>query len=409
MKKSIKLPPKVHMLMERLNNDGCQAYAVGGCIRDSVLGRKPNDWDICTDAKPDQIEKLFSDFKCVAVGKAHGTIGVIADGVCYEITTFRQEGGYTDNRHPDWVSFTKDVKQDLARRDFTINAMAYHPDAGLIDPNGGLEDCRMGIVRCVGIPAVRFEEDGLRSLRCVRFASQLGFSIERETEAAVKQQAELLENISRERIGEEWRKAVIGNAAGRILPKFDDLIRLILASDAVKAESLQRLDCLPVDFAVRMAYLLRKAAAPEQILRRLRYSKKCSEQILYLIEHLDIPVPKSETEIRLLLRCEQPEDLQRLWILQGINGGVQDQTQRAAQMLSQILEEGGCRSIRDLAVDGSRLIEAGIPQGRIVGEILNALLEAVIRGNVLNEAEDLTQYAIKLRRQYEMDGESSFA
>ena len=214
---NITIEPGASALLDALHRAGFAAYAVGGCVRDSLLGLAPHDWDLCTAARPEQVMELFGEKQCIPTGLQHGTVTVKRDGRLYEITTFRTEGSYSDGRHPDSVAFVPDVREDLARRDFTINAMAYSAEEGLCDPFGGQEDLARGVVRAVGEPLRRFEEDALRILRLYRFAARFGFVIDEATEAAAKQLAAHLDCVSVERIEEELDKLLSAPKPGAYL------------------------------------------------------------------------------------------------------------------------------------------------------------------------------------------------
>ena len=222
------LPAPVSDLLGRLTRAGFSAYAVGGCVRDSLLGFEPHDWDICTSALPDQMQEVFRDFRTVETGLKHGTLTVVVDHVPYEVTTYRVDGDYTDHRHPDSVIFVDDLVKDLARRDFTVNAMAWSPDAGLQDPFDGQQDLSSKLIRCVGEPEQRFEEDALRVLRALRFAAVYDFTIEPDTASALRKKAPDLKMVAGERIREELLKLLCGKAAGRILREYPEVLAEII-------------------------------------------------------------------------------------------------------------------------------------------------------------------------------------
>ena len=223
-KLQLTLPPVVAALLRTLQAAGHQAFVVGGCVRDSLLGRAPEDWDICTSAQPGEVEALFQGRRLLLNGKKHGTVAVVEGGKSWEITTFRRDGAYSDGRHPDAVRFVPDVRQDLARRDFTVNAMAWSPAAGLVDPFGGQADLRAGVLRCVGDPNARFAEDALRVLRAPRFAAQLGFALEPGTAAAARRCRGGVALVSPERIFTELDKLLAGAQAGRVLAQYGEIL-----------------------------------------------------------------------------------------------------------------------------------------------------------------------------------------
>ena len=224
----IKLPKSVELILSKLNNCGYEAYIVGGCVRDSIIGTTPHDWDICTSALPEQVMEVFEGYKIIPTGLKHGTVTIIIDDAQYEVTTYRIDGKYEDNRHPKEVSFTSDLKEDLSRRDFTINAMAYNPSIGLVDYFGGKKDIRKKLIKCVGNPDERFNEDALRIMRTLRFASTYGFVITEETSSAVHCNVALLNNIAKERINTELCKLLCGEGVLEILLNYNDVISTII-------------------------------------------------------------------------------------------------------------------------------------------------------------------------------------
>lgn len=225
---NIVLPKNVKTIIKILNTHNYEAFIVGGCVRDSVIGLTPHDWDICTNAKPEEIKKCFENFNTFDSGIKHGTISVVLDGEVFEVTTYRIDGTYSDNRRPDSVTFTSDITQDLARRDFTINAMAYNEKRGLIDPYGGRNDLSDKIIKCVGNPDFRFNEDALRIIRALRFASVYNFEIDDETAKSIHKNADLLNNIAVERISVELNKLLSGNGAEKILNNYRDVIAVFI-------------------------------------------------------------------------------------------------------------------------------------------------------------------------------------
>jgi tRNA nucleotidyltransferase (CCA-adding enzyme) len=220
----IKIPSQVDGVLKRLSENGREAYAVGGCVRDSLLGLTPNDWDVATSALPEETERIFADCRVIETGLKHGTVTILSGGMPIEVTTYRIDGAYSDGRHPDDVSFTRNLKDDLARRDFTVNALAYNPESGLADCFGGRQDLADGIIRCVGDADIRFREDGLRILRALRFSSVLGFSIESRTAESALRNRDLLDRIAGERIQAEFTKLLCGRGAAEVLRKFREII-----------------------------------------------------------------------------------------------------------------------------------------------------------------------------------------
>ena len=253
--KPISLSRGAKFAIARLESRGYEAYAVGGCVRDSLLGQAPHDWDLTTNATPDETAAAFADCRVVETGKKHGTVTVLDRGEPLEITTYRRDGAYADNRHPVSVTFSKTLSDDLSRRDFTVNAMAYHPSRGLVDLFGGKEDLQNGVIRCVGNAETRFHEDGLRILRAIRFASVLDFSLEAETARAIHICVFLLDNIARERIREEWTKLLLGKAADRILRDYPDVISEIFPEVVPSPLDIHICDA-PADPVIRLTLFL---------------------------------------------------------------------------------------------------------------------------------------------------------
>ena len=273
MSRSIALPAPVCRLIDRLETEGFDCWIVGGCVRDSLLHKTPSDWDMTTAATPEQMCAIFSDKRLMTNGEKHGTIGVIEDGQVYEITTYRVETGCSDHRHPDSVHFTSRIEEDLSRRDFTINAMAYHPQRGLLDCFGGEDDLRQKVVRCVGEPQLRFEEDALRILRALRFAAALGFLIEPQTLCAMRQKAALLQEISAERIQSELCRTLCAPSAGKVLQLAPEVWSLLLDGLSDWQTHAPSLHNLPADAVLRLCWLYGcegRSAAP--LCRKLRFS-----------------------------------------------------------------------------------------------------------------------------------------
>lgn len=354
-------------VMERLRGAGYEAYLVGGCVRDMLLHRAPNDWDVCTSARPEQMQTVFAAERTVEAGLKHGTLGIVYAGELVEATTYRAESGYSDRRHPDAVSFVSDIRSDLARRDFTINAMAWNERAGLVDPFGGAADIDRRLIRCVGKASVRFEEDALRILRALRFASRFGFAVEAETAAAIHAQYETLRDISGERIWAELAGIVMGEYAAPVLRSFADVLDFILSGAKPFA------DDAPPELEIRMALLLRERGAAA--LDGLR----CERALRRAVEEL--------------LAAEKPVDDLGLWRL-SLRYGAARARQIAlmhgwtAEAAKASLVRCPCPSLRSLAVDGNDLRVRGI-EGAAIGECLAALADAVLRGECPNEREAL--------------------
>ena len=428
------LPQYVTECLDALESAGYAAYVVGGCVRDACLGLTPHDFDMCTSALPEQTEAVFADRRLVLAGKKHGTVGVVTDFGVVEITTFRTEGEYRDNRHPDWVAFVPNVEEDLARRDFTVNAMAFSPKWGFADPFGGREDLQDKVLRAVGDPVKRFQEDSLRILRGVRFAVRYGLMVEKETEKAMLSQARLMDNLARERVFEELCKLLPLMTAG-------DLIRFatIVAAVIPELEPLIGFDQrsphhaydlfthvahvtagVPADLTLRWAALLHdvgkiptftqdepgrghfyghaKAGAEmaNAILHRLKAPTALREQVALLIEkHMTRLEPEKKNLRRWLGRLGW-ETIDRLLLLQEADMGSKgtgkpeemEQFPKIRELLKEIKAENACLSLKDLAVNGHDLMALGFT-GKAIGETLNALLEQVLDEKLPNEKQAL--------------------
>ena len=421
-------------LLDTLHRAGYAAYVVGGCVRDSLLGLTPHDWDLCTSALPQQVMELFGAQRCIPTGLQHGTVTVKQSGALYEITTFRTEGTYTDGRHPDEVHFVPDVREDLARRDFTINAMAYNEKEGLVDPFGGQADLQSGIVRAVGVPRQRFTEDALRILRLYRFAARFGFSIDPPTAQAAQELCAHLDCVSVERIEEELAKLLSAPAPAAYLDEKILSVVLPELSPEALAAAKPVVDACPAGeqaLPVRLAALLLSLGedGTRRTLRRLRCSNACIEETAVLVREVVSGVPgafSSDTNraipspallpaatgshpsgrsseklparppvslniyTRKLLGQYGLKTVQRLAAL-----GTALQPEHAADFaaLSELAEQldadGVCCRVSQLAVNGRDLMAAGVPAGPGIRKILEALLDGVIREEYPNERQAL--------------------
>ena len=383
-------------LLDTLHRAGYAAYVVGGCVRDSLLGLTPHDWDLCTSALPQQGMELFGEEKCIPTGLQHGTVTVKQGGGLYEITTFRTEGAYTDGRHPDEVHFVPDVREDLARRDFTINAMAYNEKEGLIDPFGGQDDLQSGILRAVGVPHQRFTEDALRILRLYRFAARFGFSIDPPTAQAAQELCAHLDCVSVERIEEELAKLLSAPAPAAYLD--EKILGVVLPELSPEALAAAKpvVDACPAGeqaLPVRLAALLLSLGedGTRRTLRRLRCSNACIEETAVLVREVVSGVPVSlNIYARRLLGKYNLCTVQRLAAL-----GTALQPEHAADFaaLSELAErldaDGVCCRISQLAVNGRDLMAAGVPAGPGIRKVLEALLDGVIREEYPNERQAL--------------------
>lgn len=435
------MPKNVDTAINLLQSAGFEAYAVGGCVRDSLLGKTPNDWDITTSAKPEDMKSVFINFHCIDTGIKHGTVTVVIDGEPLEITTFRLDGEYEDNRHPKSVTFTSDLGADLGRRDFTVNAMAYSKKTGTVDLFGGQNDLKNKIIRCVGDPDRRFNEDALRILRALRFASALDFEIEEKTAQSLLKNRALLGNISEERIAKELLKLVCGNGAKRILTDFAPVLFEILPELQpmyknshdnphhcydIYEHTLIAVESIDPEPTLRFAMLLHDCGKPAvkkfdengvahfyghqrisaeisaQILARLKVSNKFRDEILFLVSNHDRWELYENTEkmprylskfgldgVQKLLKvmradvlAQSPEYRYRL-----------DQIADAEEIAKNLAAQKPCLSLRELQINGRTLMDIGIPQGRKLGAVLAQLLDEVIDGVTKNTQEALTTRA----------------
>ena len=383
-------------LLDTLHRAGYAAYVVGGCVRDSLLGLTPHDWDLCTSALPQQVMELFGAQRCIPTGLQHGTVTVKQSGALYEITTFRTEGTYTDGRHPDEVHFVPDVREDLARRDLTINAMAYNEKEGLVDPFGGQADLQSGIVRAVGVPRQRFTEDALRILRLYRFAARFGFAIDPPTAQAAQELCAHLDCVSVERIEEELAKLLSAPAPAAYLDEKILSVVLPELSPEALAAAKPVVDACPAgaeNLPIRLAALLLSLGedGTRRTLKRLRCSNACIEETAVLVREVVSGVPVSlNIYARRLLGKYNLCTVQRLAAL-----GTALQPERAADFaaLSELAEQldadGVCCRVSQLAVNGRDLMAAGVPAGPGIRKVLEALLDGVIREEYPNERQAL--------------------
>ena len=398
---TIKLDPGAALLLDALHGAGHAAYAVGGCVRDSLLGLAPHDWDLCTSARPEQVMELFGEEKCIPTGLQHGTVTVKQGGRLYETTTFRIEGAYSDGRHPDAVHFVPDVREDLARRDFTINAMAYSAEEGLIDPFGGRGDLAAHFVRAVGEPERRFEEDALRILRLYRFAARFGFSVDPATGAAARALGPHLDCVSEERMQEEMLKLLAAPAPGRYLEPAVLAVILPelypLEEPARFAESCRVIDRLAPgaeNVPARLAALLLPLGeeGTRKAFRRLKCSNALTEETAVLVREIGTSGPATDpaVSVRRLLGRYGLTAVERLAALGAALHPEQAEDFAArAELARQMEADGVCCRIAQLAVNGRDLMAAGAKPGPGLRQLLEQLLEAVITGQVPNEKQAL--------------------
>ena len=408
------LDPGAATLLNALHAAGYAAYAVGGCVRDSLLGRTAHDWDLCTSALPQQVMELFGAAQCIPTGLQHGTVTIKYGGQLYETTTFRTEGSYTDGRHPDEVQFVPDVREDLARRDFTINAMAYNEAEGLVDPFGGQKDLQNGLLRAVGEPQQRFTEDALRILRLYRFAARFGFVLDAATARAARQLAPHLDCISAERIQEELAKLLAAPQPGAYLEPAVLAVVLPELTPAALEAAKPVVDACPAgeeNLPVRWAALLGALGETDtrRVLKRLRCSNACIEETAVLVRETvgkgvseekapaHAPVHAGEVAIRQLLGRYGLCTVERLCALcAALHPQNAPACTFAAQRARQLDADGVCCRVSQLAVNGRDLMAAGIPAGPALRRVLEALLDGVIRAEYPNEKPALLAAAQKI-------------
>ena len=434
------LPEYVLGCLERLEKAGFRAWAVGGCVRDACLGKTPHDFDLCTDALPEQIQAAFPDRELVLAGVKHGTVGVVTPEGVVEITTLRTEGDYRDGRHPQWVKFVPELREDLLRRDFTINAMAWNPREGLQDPFGGREDLETGILRAVGDPEQRFREDALRILRGVRFAGRFNLTVEENTLAAMETLAPLMEGLSRERVFAELC-ALLPGITGPELIRFAPVITEVIpemkpmvgfdqhsphhAYD-LYTHTAHVVGAVPGDLTLRWAALLHdvgkittftldetgrghfyghagaSAEAADAILRRLKAPTALRERVITLIRSHMTRLEEDKRILKRRVRTLGWETVEQLLLLQEADMGSKgtgeeqdfDQFRRIRALLGEIRAENACLRLQDLAVNGKDMMALGL-RGPDIGKTLNALLDAVLEERVPNDREALLREAGK--------------
>ncbi|MCI6228736.1 MAG: HD domain-containing protein [Clostridiales bacterium] len=437
------LPKNIQNCIDLLEASGFSAYAVGGCVRDACLGLQPHDYDLCTGALPAQTEAVFRDFRLVLAGEKHGTVTVITEDGPVEITTFRTEGGYRDNRHPDWVKFVPDIEGDLARRDFTVNAMAYSPKRGFADPFGGREDLRNHVLRAVGDPEARFREDSLRILRGVRFAARFGLTPEEHTMQAMLSQAGLMENLARERVFEELCKLLLV-AKAEDITRFAPILAAVIpelapmigfdqhsphhAYDLI-THTAHVVEGVPAELPLRWAALLHdtgkvttftldatgrghfyghardSAAIADAVLHRLKAPTALREEVVTLIgRHMTRLQPDRKFLRRLVSKYGFPLVEAQLALQQadmGSKGTAEDNGSavfaETRRLLADLKAEDACLSLKNLAVNGNDLMALGF-QGKAIGACLNQLLELVVEERLPNEKRALLDCAAGLDR-----------
>ena len=443
----LQIPEKVKTIIARLNIHGYEAYAVGGCVRDALLGREPKDWDITTSAKPDEVKAIFQ--RTIDTGIQHGTVTVMLEKEGFEVTTYRIDGEYEDSRHPESVEFTSNLLEDLKRRDFTINAMAYNEEEGVIDAFSGMQDLEQGIIRCVGNPIERFEEDALRMLRAIRFSGQLGFVIEEETKKAIQKKAETIANISAERIREELDKLLVSPHPEKIkdayqmgitkvvLPELDMMFETsqdnphhqynvgdhcVKALQEMQKEAKTNQVTEKEYHALCWTALLHDIAKPEtkkidehgighfimhpeigakkteEVLKRLKFDNDTIEMVSHLTRWHDYPFNLKRTSMRRAIHKIGSQWMPYLFLMQKADRRAQSayqqeeklETIKKAELLyEEVKNAGECTSLKMLKINGKDLLELGYEPGKKIGEVLNRLLELVLENPELNERETL--------------------
>lgn len=445
MKFKINIPSDANDLIHTLQNHGHSAYVVGGCVRDSILGRTPHDWDICTSATPSEMLEIFKDKKVIETGLQHGTITVVVNGEPYEITTYRIDGIYSDNRRPDSVTFTDKLIEDLRRRDFTINAMAYNDEEGLIDPFNGLEDIKFEKIGCVGFPKDRFEEDALRVLRAIRFASQLDFTITPDTNWEIRQRYKNLKNISIERINSEFCKIASSNSFYMELLLYKDVFSLFIPELKsmfdfpqnnpyhdynVFSHTIHAIEhCESEDLIVRLAVFFHDFGKPHSyqngedgirhfkehskvsaeitdvIMKRLKFDNETRNNVVELVYYHDATFETGKKYVKRWLNKIGERQFRRLLEvrkadIKGQKANCEqsriDKIEDIKKLLEEVLQEDECFKLKDLAVNGKDLINIGYKSGKELGNALNQLLQLIIDDDCPNAKDVLLQKAKNL-------------
>lgn len=440
----IDMPRGAKKILGTLEQNGFDAYVVGGCVRDSLLGNKPNDWDITTNALPEQIAACFPKHTLVLNGIRHGTVGIVEDGALFEATTYRVDGTYSDNRRPDSVAFTRRLEEDLCRRDFTVNAMAYNERGGIIDCFGGRADLEKRLIRCVGEPEKRFEEDALRILRALRFASKLDFVIEERTASAVLKEKDRLLNIANERIAKELLSLLCGKGAGRVLREFPQVffvflpeLQKLLHFDQntpyhdlpLWEHTVKAVESVPPQRDLRLVMLLHDIGKPlckttdeqgvshyhghpqkgaelaREILTRLRLPASLTEETVQLILYHDYRCEPSARAVRRLLNRVGEDAAKKLIQVRLADANAQSGYRREEKLkliadyeskLYEVLARGDCFSLKDLELNGKDLLIAGYPAGKEMGRVLATLLDEVLDGKLENKKALLLKRAKEL-------------
>ncbi len=387
--KKFNIPQNVTNIIQRLENAGYRADIVGGCVRDLLLGKEPSDYDITTSATPEETEAVFSDVKVIKTGIKHGTVTVVYDSVPYEITTYRIDGEYTDKRHPDSVKFTRDISDDLARRDFTVNAMAYNERRGIFDIYSGREDLCRGIIRAVGDPVVRFSEDALRILRALRFSSVLDFKIEEKTGLAVREMSPTLINVSAERIYSEWKKLIGGIGAYRVLSEYREVISSFMPSlSGMKLPEESRFHKAEPALRELSLFALNSAAAADEFyssMTNLKTDTEHKKRGREVLENRNFPTESEKDIHKLLIKLSDASLAKDVISLRVLLGETEEDS---LLLYDRLIKKNACFKISDLEVDGNDLKKIGI-EGRGIKDAFMYLLSEIAEGNVKNEKSEL--------------------
>lgn len=372
------LDKNTEYIIDELNKNGFSAYAVGGCVRDSILGREVTDFDITTSALPEEIKTVFSAYPVIETGIKHGTVTVLIDRRPYEITTYRTEKGYSDSRHPDSVQFVTDIESDLSRRDFTVNAIAYSHKDGLVDPFGGMNDIKNKVLRAVGDPVTRFSEDALRILRALRFSSVLGFAIEKNTADAIFDLADTLSLVSRERVYVELKKLICGKKAVEVITKYRSVLERIIPING----DIESLSKLPPDYRFRLSALCGKDVFDALVALRADNETK---RICNLLSESE-KIPSDLTALKFYVSALGRDNA---LLVASYRRSLYNEDRE--ELTEKLLDSNECLFIKDLAVNGKDLVSLGIKDEKI-GEILNYLLRSVIEGKIDNTKESLLSF-----------------
>ena len=431
------IPGGVRHILQTLADAGFEAHLVGGCVRDLLRGVEPHDWDICTSARPEETEACFAGHRIIETGLKHGTVTVLEEGEPCEVTTYRTEGPYSDSRRPDYVEFVSSLEADLARRDFTMNAIAMDLAGNVSDPFGGREDIQAGLLRCVGEPGQRFREDGLRIMRALRFGAALGCTIEAETARAIHENRHMLRHVAAERINLELCRLLEGGGVGDILRQYPDVLcefwpelgPLITLEQNTPwhcwggwEHTVRAVEAAPADRTLRLTMLLHDIGKPgckstdengidhfcghpaagaelaDRMLRTLKFDNRTRERVVTLVKHHDVQLPPQDRVVRRWLNRLGPEAFFQLLEVKRADGMgqsralVKDRLTQLDEMRVQaeaIIAQGQCFSQKDLAINGRDVIASGVAPGPEVGRVLNALFERVLSGEIPNEREAL--------------------